>query len=155
MDLITSFANSRLASSSSRRPLSRQAARAEPASLADLTPLRPQAGGIYLYANQQGCDGDRLYYDGCSFICLNGKVIAQGSQFSLNDIEVVTATVDIQEVRAHRSSSSRSIQASRTPPFERVRAETRLSSDKAGDLVEWEITKAGEFKYHTPEEEIA
>ncbi|ORY63664.1 glutamine-dependent NAD synthetase with GAT domain-containing protein [Leucosporidium creatinivorum] len=114
-----------------------------------------KAGGIYLYANQQGCDGDRLYYDGCSFICLNGKVIAQGSQFSLNDIEVVTATVDIQEVRAHRSSSSRSIQASRTSPYERVRAETRLSSDKAGDLLEWEVTKPGEFKYNTPEEEIA
>ncbi len=24
------------------------------------------SGGIYLYANQQGCDGDRLYYDGKS-----------------------------------------------------------------------------------------
>jgi hypothetical protein len=36
-----------------------------------------------------------------------------------------------------------------------VRTETRLSSDKAGDLVEWEVAKAGEFKYHTPEEEIA
>lgn len=27
-----------------------------------------QSGGIYLYANQQGCCGDRLYYDGCSMI---------------------------------------------------------------------------------------
>lgn len=26
-------------------------------------------GGIYLYANQQGCDGDRLYYDGCAMVC--------------------------------------------------------------------------------------
>lgn len=155
MDPTTSFGSSRLASSSSRRRRSRRVAFAEPAFFAYLTSPPTQAGGIYLYANQQGCDGDRLYYDGCSFICLNGKVIAQGSQFSLNDIEVVTATVDIQEVRAHRSSSSRSIQASRSPPFERVRAETRLSSDKAGDLVEWEVTKAGEFKYHTPEEEIA
>lgn len=25
-------------------------------------------GGIYLYANQQGCDGDRLYYDGCAMV---------------------------------------------------------------------------------------
>lgn len=25
-----------------------------------------KAGGIYLYSNQQGCDGDRLYYDGTS-----------------------------------------------------------------------------------------
>ncbi|KAM0749771.1 glutamine-dependent NAD synthetase with GAT domain-containing protein [Meredithblackwellia eburnea MCA 4105] len=114
-----------------------------------------KSGGIYLYANQQGCDGDRLYYDGCSFITCNGQVIAQGSQFSLNDIEVVTATIDIQQVRAHRSWSSRSIQAARTPGYERIMCDTRLGTDKASDLVELEATKAGEFKYVTPEEEIA
>lgn len=32
-------------------------------------------------------------------IVVNGNVVAQGSQFSLNDVEVVTATVDIEEVR--------------------------------------------------------
>lgn len=51
-----------------------------------------------MYANQQGCDGDRLYYDGCAMIVVNGDLVAQGSQFSLNDVEVVTATVDIEEV---------------------------------------------------------
>ena len=40
-------------------------------------------GGVYLYSNQQGCDGDRLYYDGCAMILVNGEVVAQGSQFSL------------------------------------------------------------------------
>jgi NAD+ synthase (glutamine-hydrolysing) len=59
-----------------------------------------KSGGIYLYANQQGCDGDRLYYDGCAMIVINGNIVAQGSQFSLNDVEVVTATVDIEEVRS-------------------------------------------------------
>lgn len=48
-----------------------------------------QNGGIYLLANQKGCDGDRLYYDGCAMIAMNGSVFAQGSQFSLDD--VVTA----------------------------------------------------------------
>jgi len=38
-----------------------------------------QNGGLYLYSNQQGCDGDRLYYDGCSMIILNGRVLAQGT----------------------------------------------------------------------------
>ena len=47
-------------------------------------------GLVYLYANQQGCDGDRLYFDGCSMISVNGAVVAQGSQFSLNEVEVVT-----------------------------------------------------------------
>lgn len=45
-----------------------------------------QCGGIYLYANQQGCDGDRLYYDGCAMAVLNGQVIGQGTQFSLDDV---------------------------------------------------------------------
>ncbi|KAK4690315.1 hypothetical protein P7C70_g9617, partial [Phenoliferia sp. Uapishka_3] len=113
-----------------------------------------KSGGIYLYSNQQGCDGDRLYYDGCSFITLNGKVIAQGSQFSLNDVEVVTATVDLLEVRRWRSGSSRSIQASMSEPYERIRSEGRLGG-RVEDLGELEITQPGEFKYNTPEEEIA
>lgn len=45
-----------------------------------------QNGGIYLLANQKGCDGDRLYYDGCAMIAMNGAVFAQGSQFSLDDV---------------------------------------------------------------------
>ena len=51
-------------------------------------PLLPvgQNGSVYLYANQQGCDGDRLYYDGCAMIAANGKIVAQGSQFSLKDV---------------------------------------------------------------------
>ena len=36
-----------------------------------------KAGGVYLYANQQGCDGGRLYYDGCASICVNGNLVAQ------------------------------------------------------------------------------
>jgi NAD+ synthase (glutamine-hydrolysing) len=31
-------------------------------------------------------------------IVINGNIVAQGSQFSLKDVEVVTATVDIEEV---------------------------------------------------------
>lgn len=117
---------------------------------------RLQSGGLYLYANQQGCDGDRLYYDGCSFITLNGQVIAQGSQFSLNDVEVVTATVDLQRIRAHRTWSSRSMQAAgNQEAFLRARAETRLSTDQDEDLVDAIVDKEGEFRYNLPEEEIA
>lgn len=52
-----------------------------------------QSGGVYLYANQRGCDGGRLYYDGCACIVLNGEVLAQGSQFSLHDVEVPPAPI--------------------------------------------------------------
>lgn len=40
-----------------------------------------KSGGIYLYANQKGCDGDRLFYDGSSMIICNGQILACGSQF--------------------------------------------------------------------------
>lgn len=33
---------------------------------------------------------------------VNGEIVAQGSQSSLEDVEVVTATVDPEEVRAYR-----------------------------------------------------
>lgn len=45
-----------------------------------------QSGGIYMYANQKGCDGDRVYYDGCAMVAINGDIVAQGVQFSLNDV---------------------------------------------------------------------
>ncbi|KAL7235659.1 hypothetical protein ACSBR1_019033 [Camellia fascicularis] len=52
-------------------------------------------GGVYMYSNHQGCDGGRLYYDGCSCVVVNGDVVAQGSQFSLKDVEVVFAQIDL------------------------------------------------------------
>ncbi|KAG5191773.1 NAD(+) synthase [Tribonema minus] len=73
-----------------------------------------KCGGVYLYANQQGCDGGRLYFDGCALIVCNGKLLAQGSQFSAADVEVVTATVNLDDVRAYRAAcASRSDQSSR------------------------------------------
>ncbi|KAI0825506.1 glutamine-dependent NAD(+) synthetase with GAT domain-containing protein [Irpex lacteus] len=114
-------------------------------------------GGIYLYANQQGCDGDRLYYDGCALIVVNGKVIAQGSQFSLNDVEVVTATVDLEDVRAHRAVSSRSMQAAAAERYQRIEVDFALSGGKFDSIKDLDdlVLHDWEPKYHKPEEEIA
>lgn len=109
---------------------------------------------MYLYANQQGCDGDRLYYDGCALIALNGKVIAQGSQFSLNDVEVVTATIDIEDVRAHRSSRSRSMQAAEAERYQRIEVPMALSHDEFGTQMA-PVSRSFEPRFHLPEEEIA
>ncbi|RAH85059.1 glutamine-dependent NAD(+) synthetase [Aspergillus japonicus CBS 114.51] len=120
-----------------------------------ITQATKLSGGIYLYANQQGCDGDRLYYDGCAMIVVNGNIVAQGSQFSLNDVEVVTATVDIEEVRSYRSSVSRSMQASRQTPFVRLDLDFRLSrtgEEADPGLAPSEVLQP---RYHAPEEEIA
>lgn len=117
-------------------------------------------GGIYLYANQQGCDGDRLYYDGCALIAVNGKVVAQGSQFSLCDVEVVSATIDIEDVRAHRAKSSRSMQATQAERYHRVEVPFELSTGHAWEQMEEDMvglvpTKPMTVRYHAPEEEIA
>lgn len=43
-----------------------------------------------------------MYFDGCCLICVNGELVAQGAQFSVSEIEVVTATVDISDIHVHR-----------------------------------------------------
>jgi NAD+ synthase (glutamine-hydrolysing) len=60
-------------------------------------------------------------------ILANGKVLEQGSQFSLKEVEVITATIDIEEVRSFRSSISRNVQAAAQPEFERIECGLRLS----------------------------
>ncbi|KAF2786729.1 glutamine-dependent NAD(+) synthetase with GAT domain-containing protein [Melanomma pulvis-pyrius CBS 109.77] len=78
-------------------------------------------GGIYIYANATGVDGDaRILFDGSSMIIVNGDVVAQGSQFSLLPVEVTVATVDIEQVRSFRTSVSRNVQASQQAQFHRV-----------------------------------
>lgn len=41
-----------------------------------------KCGGVYLYANQCGCDGGRLYFDGSALIVANGKVRFARTQIS-------------------------------------------------------------------------
>ncbi|KAF0524580.1 glutamine-dependent NAD synthetase with GAT domain-containing protein [Gigaspora margarita] len=114
-----------------------------------------KSGGVYLYSNQQGCDGDRLYYDGCALIAINGRIIAQGSQFSLKDVEVITATIDIEDVRTHRGMSSRGMQAVNTDSYQRIEVPIALSSEKINRKPHFSPTKPIQEHYHTPEQEIA
>ncbi|XP_058382152.1 glutamine-dependent NAD(+) synthetase isoform X3 [Diceros bicornis minor] len=110
-------------------------------------------GGIYLLANQKGCDGDRLYYDGCAMIAMNGSVFAQGSQFSLDDVEVLTATLDLEDVRSYRAEiSSRNLAASRVSPYPRVKVDFALS---CREDVLLPLSEPVEWKYHSPAEEIS
>ncbi|CAG8642028.1 12158_t:CDS:10 [Funneliformis caledonium] len=111
-------------------------------------------GGVYLYSNQQGCDGDRLYYDGCALIAVNGQIVAQGSQFSLKDVEVVTATIDIEDVRSYRCISSRGMQAVNTPKYQRIEVPMALSQLQINKKILIRPTKPTKEFYHTPEQEI-
>ena len=64
-----------------------------------------KAKEIYIYLNQQGADGGREYYDGSVMIMVNDQLIVQGSHFSLKDVEVITATVDLDRVTSSRSTA--------------------------------------------------
>ncbi|KAB1201146.1 Glutamine-dependent NAD(+) synthetase [Morella rubra] len=110
-------------------------------------------GGVYMYSNHQGCDGGRLYYDGCSCIVINGDVVAQGSQFSLKDIEVVVAQVDLDAVASLRGSiSSFQEQASCKIKVPSVAVPCKLSQPFNLKICPSSPLK---IKYHCPEEEIA
>ncbi len=117
-----------------------------------------QNGGIYVYSNQRGCSGDRLYYDGCAMIIVNGRLLAQGSQFSLNDVETITANVDLEDVRSFRVSHSRGIQAAQQAPYPRIQADIRLSRPdiEAINGVNRIVVPTSDIpvRYHTPAEEI-
>ena len=114
-------------------------------------------GGVYLYANQQGCDGGRLYFDGCALIAQNGEILAQGSQFSLKDVEVVTATVNLHDVRSYRGAKvSRAVQASKTERLPQIDVDFDLGIEG------WRDGRRGaqssfpiQPHTHAPEEEIA
>ncbi|KAM6255425.1 glutamine-dependent NAD(+) synthetase [Spheniscus humboldti] len=110
-------------------------------------------GGIYILANQKGCDGDRLYYDGCAMISMNGETVAQGSQFSLDDVEVLVATLDLEDVRSYRAEiSSRNLAASKVDPYPRVKVNFALS---CSDDVAVPTCMPIQWRHHSPEEEIS
>ena len=113
-----------------------------------------RCGGTYLYANSRGCDGGRLYFDGCALVAQDGELLAQGSQFSLKDVEVVVADVDVDRSRSFRSSlPSLAGQAA-------MRGSSRLLVVRVADALPRESeppsavgTQPISLRVHTPEEE--
>lgn len=113
--------------------------------------------GVYLYSNQIGNGGDRMNFDGCSCIVQNGKLLAQGAQFSLEDeVDVVVATVDLDAVQGARFAPSHSAQAARAPTYHRIELDIKLCHEH-DQLLTQKIrrTVEREVAYYKPEEEIA
>lgn len=82
-----------------------------------------------------------------------GWVCGKGSQFAVADVEVVTATVDLDEVVSYRGAvSSLQEQASSAPRVPTIAVDFNLCcSEEAGVVPNGSI----EPRYHVPEEEIA
>ncbi|XP_014778403.1 glutamine-dependent NAD(+) synthetase [Octopus bimaculoides] len=110
-----------------------------------------KGGGVYVYSNFLGCDGDRLYFDGCSSVTMNGKTLVQGPQFSVKDVVVLVATVDLDDVVSYRNQTkSFCLTATNHESFPQVQLPISFSTNmfaKTNEPIEWQ--------YHTPEEEIS
>ena len=61
---------------------------------------------VYMYSNLKGGDGGRLYFDGASFIAVNGQIYAEAPQFSIDDVEVEMAVIDLDEIRNSRATNT-------------------------------------------------
>jgi hypothetical protein len=48
-----------------------------------------QSGGCYLFSNLRGCDGQRVYFNGCSCIALNGYIVNRSQQFGLQEVVII------------------------------------------------------------------
>ncbi|KAI3925786.1 hypothetical protein MKX01_003345 [Papaver californicum] len=95
-------------------------------------------GGVYMYSNQQGCDGGPLYY---------------GSQFSLKDVEVLVVQVDLDAVTSHKLAlSSFREQASCTRKVASITAPYELCQSFNPQLL---LSSPLKVKYHDVEEEIS
>lgn len=112
-----------------------------------------KAGGLYLFSNLRGCDGQRVWWGGNSAIALNGDIIARGKQFSLSDVEVTVATVDLEDIRSYRMAlRSRCTFGASAPLYPRINLDVELSNRR--DIFTAPHTPM-QWIYHTPEEEIA
>ena len=77
-------------------------------------------GGAYLFSNLRGCDGERVYWNGCSMIGLNGHIVSRTAQYSIQQVEIATATINLEDIRAYRNAfRSRNLKAAASEPYPR------------------------------------
>lgn len=114
-----------------------------------------QNGGVYVFSNHKGCDGNRLYFDGCSMIVMNGKLLVQAPQFGLKDVDVQVACINLDDVQTYRQVSATfqhnaSLMSSKIPTVN-IAFSLSVSSERRMQ----HCTLPTVPKYLSPEEECA
>ncbi|XP_076065645.1 glutamine-dependent NAD(+) synthetase-like [Oratosquilla oratoria] len=90
-----------------------------------------KSGGCYLFGNLRGCDGERTYFPGHSIISLNGDIVAQTILYNLSEVEVITATIDLEDIRKYRTSiRSRTLHGAQSEAYPRVKINFALSKEE-------------------------
>ncbi|CAB3406262.1 unnamed protein product [Caenorhabditis bovis] len=94
-----------------------------------------KVGGVYIYANHRGCDGERVYYDGASSIAQNGELLAQINQFDIEDTCVKSALVDLSaNITFRQGKSSSTVTASTIPAIVPILFEGNMTGNVASPL---------------------
>lgn len=89
-------------------------------------------------------------------IFLNGELLSATPQFTLDEVSVATATIDLEDIRAHRQISSRNFQAAgKTHQYHRVHTPFELSPDQDELHLSGHPTLPKQPKYHHVAEELA
>lgn len=57
----------------------------------------------YIYSNLSGNEAGRAIYDGGAMIASHGQILAMGPRFSFQEMELTTATLDIDTTRMYRA----------------------------------------------------
>uniref|UniRef100_A0AC34R402 Glutamine-dependent NAD(+) synthetase n=1 Tax=Panagrolaimus sp. JU765 TaxID=591449 RepID=A0AC34R402_9BILA len=97
--------------------------------------LSSKLGGIYLYSNLRGFDGDRVYFDGMSSILQNGQIYKQVKQFELEDVAVETALLNLNATEAYRGKiASLAELSSRSEPVPVISIDLEVVSKQIGKL---------------------
>ncbi|KAK4886603.1 hypothetical protein RN001_002874 [Aquatica leii] len=111
-----------------------------------------KCGGCYVYSNLRGCDGQRVYFNGGSSISLNGDIINRTKQFSVQEVEVIASTIDLEDIRTYRNKlRSLSHLAAASPNYPRISIDFSLTPEyEIGLPVSVPIT----VEYLKPVEEI-
>ena len=87
-------------------------------------------------------------------MCLNGEIVGRTSQYGIEEVEVASATVDLEDIRSYRNAvRSRNIKAATASPYPRIDV-TNFALSGAGD-VSVPCSRPIKWIYHSAEEEIS
>jgi NAD+ synthetase len=104
-----------------------------------------KSGGVYIYSNLEGCDGERLYFDGGSIIAMNGKIESVADRYLLKDVQVTLCNINLDDIVTYRlRSNSHQTQASRQIHFPEIKVDL--------DLTEKNNTDAKSYNYGPKQE---
>jgi len=113
-----------------------------------------KSGGCYMFSNLRGCDGQRVYFNGCSCIAVNGQMVARTAQYGIEEVEIATAVIDLEDIRIYRNQiRSRTLHGAAVSRYPRVHLDFTLSHPGEEECTP--TSPAFTWQYHTPEQEIS